>query len=73
MVTSMTIWPPVGGHPAMKVTIEVLFRRTDEGGTRKVGVRGTRLLFRLIFAFLAWPCCMLPFLSDYAGAGAGGV
>jgi hypothetical protein len=53
MVTSMTRWPPVSVHPAMKVTIEVLFRRAGEGGTRKVGVRGFRLLFRLMLAFLA--------------------
>ncbi len=53
MVTSMTRWPPVGGHPAMKVTIEVLFRRAGEGGTRKVGVRGARLLLRLMLVFLA--------------------
>jgi hypothetical protein len=69
MVTSMTRWPPVGGHPAMKVTIEVLFRRAGEGGTkvtievlfrrageggtREVGVRGARLLFRLVLVFLA--------------------
>jgi hypothetical protein len=54
MVTSMTRWPPVGGHPAMKVTIELLFRRVGEGGTRKkVGVRVARLLFRLMLAFLA--------------------
>jgi hypothetical protein len=53
MVTSMTRWPAVGGHPAMKVTIEVLFRRADEGGTREVGVRGAHLLLRLMLAFLA--------------------
>ncbi len=49
----MTRWPPVGGHPAVKVTIEVLFRRAGEGGTREVGVRGARLLLRLMLAFLA--------------------
>jgi hypothetical protein len=37
----------------MKVTIEVLFRRAGEGGTREVGVRGARLLFRLVLTFLA--------------------
>ncbi len=33
----------------MEVTIEVQFRRSGEGGTRKVGVSDARLLF----AFLA--------------------
>jgi hypothetical protein len=37
----------------MKVTIEVLFRRAGEGGTREVGVRGARLLLRRMLAFLA--------------------
>ncbi len=37
----------------MKVIIEVLFRKAGEGGTREVGVRGARLLFRLVLAFLA--------------------
>jgi hypothetical protein len=36
----------------MKVTIEVLFRRAGEGSTREVGVRGARLLFRVVLAFL---------------------
>jgi hypothetical protein len=34
MVTPMTRWPPVSGHPAMKVTIKVQFGRAGEGGTR---------------------------------------
>ncbi len=36
----------------MKVTIELLFRRAGEGGTREVSVRGARLLLRLMLAFL---------------------
>ncbi len=44
MVTSLTRWPPVGGHPVMEVTIEVQFSRSGEGGTREVGVRGVRIL-----------------------------
>ena len=43
----------------MKVTIEMLFRRAGEGGTREVGVGGARLLFRLILAFLAWLLALL--------------
>jgi hypothetical protein len=53
MVTSMTRWPPVSGHPAMEVTVEVSFRRAGEESAREVGVRGTRLLFRLVLPFLA--------------------
>ncbi len=59
MVTSMTRWPPVGGHPAMKVTIEVLFRRAGEGGPREVGVRAARLLLRLMLAFFAFLLALL--------------
>ncbi len=49
MMSPISGWPPVSGHPAMEVAIEVQFRRSGEGGTRKVGVRGARHLF----AFLA--------------------
>ena len=37
----------------MEVTIEVQFRRSGEGGTRKVGVRGSRLLFAFFALLLA--------------------
>ena len=67
MVTSLTRWPPVGGHPAMEVAIEVQFGRSGEGGTREVGVRGARSLFAFLALFLPF----LSFLSDEAGAGAG--
>jgi hypothetical protein len=54
MVTSLTRWPPVGGHPAMEVTIEMQFSRSGEGGTREVGVRGARLLFALLALLLTF-------------------
>ena len=41
MVPTMSRWPPVGGHPAMVVAIEVQLGRAREGG-----VKGARLLFR---------------------------
>jgi hypothetical protein len=40
MVPTMSRWPPVGGHPAMVVAIEVQLGRAREGG-----VKGARLLF----------------------------
>ncbi len=70
MITSLTRWPPVGGHPAMEVTIECsLVGRVREVRGRLVsGVPVFSLPF--LPCFLSLPCCLLPFLSDEAGAGA---
>ena len=46
MVPTMTRWPPVGGHPAMVVAIEVCLGRTQERSAWEGGVKGARLLFR---------------------------
>jgi hypothetical protein len=55
MVTSMTRWPPVGGHPSMEVTIEVEVElgRARERSAGEVGARDARLLFWLVLSFLA--------------------
>jgi hypothetical protein len=53
MVTSMTRWPPVGGHPTMEVTIEVELGRARETRAGEVGFRGAHLLFWLVLSFLA--------------------
>jgi hypothetical protein len=42
----------------------------EAGGTREVGVSGARLLFAFLALLLSLPCCLWPFLSDEAGAGA---
>ena len=62
MVTSLTRWPPVGGHPAMEVTIEMQFSRSGEGGTREVGVRGARLLFAFLALLLVSTLLSVAFL-----------
>ena len=46
MVPTMSRWPPVSGHPAMVVAIEVQLRRAQEGSAWEGGVKGARLLFR---------------------------
>ena len=46
MVPTMSRWPPVGGHPAMVVAIEVQLGRAQEGRAWEGGVKGARLLFR---------------------------
>jgi hypothetical protein len=40
--------PPVGGHPAMVVAIEVQRGRAQERGAWEGGVKGARLLFRSV-------------------------
>ncbi len=45
MVPTMSRWPPVGGHPAMVVAIEVCLG-TLERSAWEGGVKGARLLFR---------------------------
>ena len=46
MVPTMSRWPPVGGHPAMVMAIEVQLGRAQEGSAWEGGVKGARLLFR---------------------------
>ena len=46
MVPTMSRWPPVGGHPAMVVAIEVQLGRAQEGSAWEDGVKSARLLFR---------------------------
>ncbi len=46
MVPTMSRWPPVGGHPAMVVAIEVCLGGTQERSAWEGGVKGVRLLFR---------------------------
>ncbi len=46
MVPTMSRWPPVGGHPAMVVAIEVQLGRAQEGSAWEGGVKGARLIFR---------------------------
>ena len=46
MVPTMARWPPVGGHPAMVVAIEVRLGGTQERSAWEGGVKGARLLFR---------------------------
>ena len=59
MMSTMTRWPPVGGHPAMVVAIEMRLGGTQERSTWEGGIKGSRLLFRrrlaafLILAFLS--------------------
>ena len=59
MGPTMTRWPPVGGHPAMVVAIEMRLGGTQERSTWEGGIKGSRLLFRrrlaafLILAFLS--------------------
>ncbi len=46
MLSTMTRWPPVGGHPAMVVTVKMHLSRTQErSGGEGIG-KGARLLFR---------------------------
>ena len=47
MMSPISGWPPVSGHPAMEVAIIVQFRRARHRGTREVGVRCPSLSFRL--------------------------
>jgi hypothetical protein len=54
----MSRWPPVGGHPAMVVAIEVRLGRTQERSAWEGGVKGARLLFRRCLAAF-----LLAFLS----------
>ncbi len=60
MVCTISRWPPVGGHPAMVVAVEMHLGRTHERGAREGIGKGARLLFRrclaafLILAFLSW-------------------
>ncbi len=44
MVPTMTRWPPVGGHPAMVVAIEVRLGRTQWRSAWEGGVNGARLI-----------------------------
>ena len=46
MVPTMSRRPPVGGHPAMEVAIEVQLGRAQERSAWEGGVKGARLLFR---------------------------
>ena len=60
MVSTMSRWPPVGGHPAMVVAIDMRLGGTQKRSTWEGGIKGARLLFRrcldafLILAFLSW-------------------
>ena len=60
MVPTMSRWPPVGGHPAMVVAIEMRLGRKQERSAWEGGIKGARVLFRrclaafLILAFLSW-------------------
>ena len=60
MMSPISGWPPVSGHPAMEVAIIVQFRRARHRGTREVGVRCPCLFLRLCLAFLVF---LLAFLS----------
>ncbi len=60
MMSSIARWPPVSGHPAMEVAIEVQFRRARQRGTREVGVRCPCLSLRRCLAFLVF---LIAFLS----------
>jgi hypothetical protein len=62
MVPTMFRWPPVGGHPAMVVAIEVRLGGTQERSAWEGGVQCARLLFQrwlvaLFALFLAFLSC----------------
>jgi hypothetical protein len=46
VVSTMSRWPPVGGHPAMVVAVEIHLGRTQERSAWEGGGKGARLLFR---------------------------
>ncbi len=46
IVPTMSRWPPVGGHPAMVVAIEVQLGRAQERSAWEGSVKCARLLFR---------------------------
>jgi hypothetical protein len=50
MMPFMSRWPPMGGHPAMVVAIEVCLVRTQERNAWEGGVKGAHLLFRQCLA-----------------------
>ena len=52
MMSSIARWPPVSGHPAMEVAIEVQFRRARQRGTGWISVRCARLFLRRGLVFL---------------------
>ncbi len=60
MVSTMTRWPPVGGHPAMMVAIKRQLGRAEERSAWEGGVKGARLAFS--FGGVLLPCfpCFLP-------------
>ena len=61
MVPTISGWPPVSGHAAMVVAIEMQFRRAQERSAWKGSVNGDCLLFlRGLIALLA---LLLAFLS----------
>jgi hypothetical protein len=61
VVSTMSRWPPMGGHPAMVVAVEMHLGRMQERRAWEGDGKGARLLFRR---------CLVA-LFDEAGAGAG--
>ncbi len=66
-------WPPVSGHAAMVVTIEMQFRRAQERSAWKGSVKGACLLFlRGLIALLALLLAFLSVAGLVGGWGGGG-
>ncbi len=59
VVSTMSRWPPVGGHPAMVVAVEMHLGRTQERSAGEGSGKGARLLFRrcLVAFLLAFLFC----------------
>ncbi len=61
MVPTISGWPPVSGHPAMVVAIEMQFRRAQERSAWKGSVKGACLL--CLWGLIAWLAFLLASLS----------
>ena len=62
MVPTISGWPPVSGHPAMVVAIEVQFRRVQEGSVWKGSVKKGACLLCLR-GLISWLAFLLASLS----------